>query len=72
MGMTLGQYYNHNYLETEKMAIGKQYQSKKIIKGVGGKAFPNDYNWICPVCGYENRRFELTCQACEHEADNKI
>jgi len=55
---------------TGNKQVGKQSDTKKIIKGVGGKAFPNDYNWICPVCGYENRKFELTCQACEHEAAN--
>ncbi len=48
--------------------IGTQDKNVKIIRGVGGKAFPNDYNWICSVCGYENRKWEPTCQACEHEA----
>ena len=29
---------------------------------VGGKAFPNDFNWQCPTCGNENRAFQLPCQ----------
>jgi len=41
--------------------IGKQKDAKKIIHGAGGKAFPGDYNWVCPICGAENRKWELTC-----------
>ena len=41
--------------------IGQRLDSKKIIKGVGGKAFPNDYNWKCNICGEENRAFEDFC-----------
>lgn len=48
-------------------AIGKRADGK-IRRGVGGKAFPTDYNWTCNICGYENRAFEETCQKCEHEA----
>jgi len=39
---------------------------RAIIKGVGGKAFPNDFNWVCPDCGNENRAFEDYCPYCEH------
>ena len=38
--------------------------ASKIIKGVGGKAFPNDYNWVCKECNYENRSFESQCANC--------
>ena len=31
---------------------------------VGGRAFPNDFNWVCPA-GHHNRKFELTCYSCE-------
>ena len=48
--------------------IGKQAKGVKIKYGVGGKAFPNDYNWVCPVCNRDCRGFEQTCQYCEHEA----
>ena len=48
--------------------IGKQKDATKFNKKIGGKAFPDDYNWVCPVCGNECRAFELTCQNCEHEA----
>ncbi|KKM75081.1 hypothetical protein LCGC14_1393880 [marine sediment metagenome] len=50
------------------MEIGKRKDSPKIIRGVGGKAFPKDINWICNVCGNECRGFEETCQVCEHNA----
>ncbi len=49
-------------------AIGERPDATKIIRGVGGKAFPKDFNWICPICGNECRAFEETCQVCEHEA----
>lgn len=42
-----------------------QAEAVRIKRGVGGKAFPKDYDWVCP-CGYENRSFEPTCQACDH------
>ena len=45
----------------------KRQDAVKIKRGVGGRAFPNDYNWVCSTCGRENRAFELTCQYCEHE-----
>ena len=48
--------------------IGTQSTAQKIIRGVGGKAFPADYNWECSVCQYVNRAFELTCANCEHNA----
>ena len=51
--------------------IGKRENATKIRK-VGGRAFPNDYNWTCPVCGNENRKWEPTCQACEWEATNRV
>ena len=50
------------------MTVGTQATAKRIRRGVGGRAFPHDYNWICRVCGYENRAFAETCQACEHRA----
>ena len=50
--------------------IGKR-EDGKIKRGIGGKAFPNDYNWTCNVCGYENRKWEPTCANCEHEASMK-
>ena len=50
------------------MAIGQRSDAVKIKRGVGGKAFPNDYNWICPVCGQDNRSWSDFCQYCEHEA----
>jgi len=38
---------------------------RKIIKiyGIGGKAFPKDYNWICKN-GHSCRSFEKICYAC--------
>lgn len=53
------------------MNIGTRRKAAKIIYGVGGKAFPKDYNWICSVCRHENRGYELTCQNCEHNASKK-
>lgn len=38
----------------------------KLRNSVGGKAFPNDYNWVCPVCQKECRKFEEYCSYCEH------
>jgi len=48
--------------------IGKRDNAAKIKHGVGGKAFPSDFNWVCRECGRENRSFETTCGYCEHEA----
>ena len=48
------------------MTIGTR--SKKTIK-VGGKAYPEDYNWLCPVCGSWNRSYELECPDCLWEAN---
>ncbi len=53
------------------LIIGKRKNAVRIIRGVGGKAFPNDYNWICDVCGNDNRAFEETCQNCEHRCAMK-
>lgn len=39
-----------------------------LVKGIGGKAFPKDFNWICPVCSGENRSFEKECGYCIHKA----
>lgn len=48
------------------MIVGERKNAKRFRK-VGGKAFPNDYNWVCPVCEAECRGFELTCSYCEWE-----
>lgn len=48
--------------------IGKREGAVKI-RGVGGKAFPDDFNWKCPVCGNTNRAFEAECSYCLHETD---
>ena len=40
------------------------------IRKVGGMAFPTDYNWVCNVCGRENRKFEETCGYCEWDKAN--
>ena len=50
------------------MAIGQRVDAVKIKRGVGGKAFPSDYNWVCSVCGQDNRSWADFCQYCEHEA----
>ena len=47
--------------------IGKRKDAIKIKKGISGRTFPNDYNWVCPVCKNECRAFEQTCQYCKHE-----
>jgi rubrerythrin len=41
-------------------------ENGKRKRGVGGKAFPHDYNWTCNVCGSLNRAFEPTCPSCEY------
>ena len=43
--------------------IGKREDAVKTRK-VGGKAFPSDYNWECPVCHRECRAFEAECYSC--------
>lgn len=50
------------------MAIGLQANSTKRIKGRGGKAFPNQYEWACNVCEQRNAEYMEFCQYCEHEA----
>lgn len=51
--------------------IYKKVPSKIIIIwGVGGRMFPNDYNWICPLCGSENRSWELKC-SCSYDKSSK-
>ena len=47
-----------------------QADAIKIIRGVGGKAFPSDYNWICPK-GHESRSFELWCYTCQVDAEQR-
>ena len=47
------------------------YMTAKIIRGVGGKAFPRDYNWVCPTCKTECRSFETECAACRWEVEVK-
>ena len=49
--------------------IGTRESASRIVHGVGGKAFPKDYNWICAVCECENRSWESTCPYCEHEEE---
>lgn len=44
--------------------------AKAIIKGVGGKAFPHDYNWVCAK-GHECRSFEELCQVCVWDLTHK-
>jgi hypothetical protein len=56
------------------LKIGLQKNAKKINHKVGGKAFPNDLNWTCPVCGSENRKYEAECYTCivaVEQADRK-
>lgn len=48
-------------------SIGVREKATKFVK-VGGKAFPGDYNWVCPNCGSECRAYELTCYSCEMDA----
>ena len=50
---------------------GKREDAIKVIRGVGGKAFPRDYSWICPVCKNVNRAFEAECGYCIHEAERE-
>lgn len=50
--------------------IGEQKDATKFDRTIGGKAFPGDYNWTCPVCENECRAFELTCYSCEIEEYN--
>lgn len=52
--------------ETRMAQIGKREDAIKTRK-VGGKAFPGDYNWECPVCHRECRAFEATCSYCEYD-----
>ena len=55
-------------MTTTPATMGQRHNAAKVKRGVGGKAFPGDYDWTCNICGYENRAFEPTCQNCEHEA----
>jgi len=56
--------------ETEMAAnIGQRNEATKIKRGIGGKAFPNDYNWVCRECGEENRSWNPTCQYCTWEVE---
>ena len=50
--------------------IGKREDAKKRY-GVGGKAFPGDYNWLCPVCDADCRAFERECYSCKIDALNR-
>jgi len=43
----------------------------KIIKGIGGKAFPDDFNWLCPVCKNELRSYEFDCCYCKYEKEKE-
>jgi hypothetical protein len=45
--------------------IGQRKDTKKIKKE---KAFPEQYDWLCPVCGEWCRYFEITCSYCRWEA----
>ena len=49
--------------------IGKREDAIKVRRGVGGKAYPKDFNWTCNVCGTaDNRSWAEFCQECEHRA----
>lgn len=48
--------------------IGKRENAIKTKK-TGGKAFPRDYNWTCPICNNESRAFEPTCNECKRKAE---
>ena len=50
--------------EAALVKVGLQVEATKFLRGVGGKAFPNDYNWLCTECGSENRAFESVCPNC--------
>lgn len=53
--------------DVHEPAIGRREYATSTRK-VGGKAFPDGFNWTCDVCGRECRSFEETCGYCEHEA----
>ncbi len=44
-----------------------QATSKRLV---GGLAFL-DFNWTCPVCKRENRWYEVQCEYCRWEEENK-
>jgi len=46
----------------------KKENAVKITRGVGGRAFPSDYNWTCRN-GHECRSFETSCYSCEMDAE---
>ena len=50
------------------MKIGLQVEAARIVRGVGGRAFPRDYNWECRECGRENRSYQPSCCYCYHKA----
>ena len=50
-------------MKINKLTYPKRENAKKFKK-VGGKAFPNDYNWQCP--------FEHWCRSWEEECDTCI
>ena len=49
---------------TLPVKIPSQADAIKFDRKVGGKAFPTDYNWLCPA-GHWSRKFEQTCYSCE-------
>lgn len=53
-------------MATETM--GLRSQAIRIVRGVGGRAYPKDFNWICPIDGSENRSWADFCQECAHRA----
>ena len=50
--------------------IGKREDAVRTQK-VGGKAFPEDYNWECDECGANNRSWEAECYPCEYREYRK-
>ena len=52
------------------MTVGQQRDALKFRRGVGCKADPDDYNWVCNICSTENRSWADFCQECEHKAQN--
>lgn len=50
--------------ETKDKDFPELTKVERIIPGVGGKRFPDAYNWVCLVCYTENRSWADSCQEC--------